>query len=383
MRGYFSVTFHQARDALCVVRDDVRGKRFHGTLETRVTNSQRAYQAGGEVDLPAESAQAEVPIVNLKVLNDASFDVSKIQKRFVEHRKKVASKKSCSHTARLPFLFGPFSSHLLTPMSTRESALFRLARGRAVPETPEPGSPAPATPKPVVEKPVESQKSEKTTTKSTPTLPSPPLPPTPVSVLSWAQDTACVFVRVGVPKGTSVSRITVNATVHGLEVAVAPELSKAKWYGVEGGKITETVKNVTLHGAPTDDSTASTDATKIAGALTHAIVAGDTMWTLERGSPQDTQDEVNIVLTKSAKWLSSPAWRALFVGDEEKGLLQVAKELHDADEPSPLHSDLPEAAQIAVEETRERRLAMGAGQWHPDNTSEVDDFRVVLSNDDE
>ena len=164
---------------------------------------------------------------------------------------------------------------------------------------------------------------------------------------------------------------------------MAPELSKAKWYGVEGGKITETVKNVTLHGAPTDDSTASTDATKIAGALTHAIVAGDTMWTLERGSPQDTQDEVNIVLTKSAKWLSSPAWRALFIGDEEKGLLQVAKELHDADEPSPLHSDLPEAAQIAVEETRERRLAMGAGQWHPDNNSEVDDFRVVLSNDDE
>ena len=127
----------------------------------------------------------------------------------------------------------------------------------------------------------------------------------------------------------------------------------------------------------------------VGGALSLPCVAGDTVWTIDRWSPNDDDerddehDIVSVVLTKASRYLSSPAWSKLFADDaEEKSLTQLARELAEADEPSPRHCDLPEAAQIALEDTRERRLMMGAGRWTPDDPA-FDDFRVVLSNEGE
>lgn len=256
-------------------------------------------------------------------------------------------------------------------MSTRESALFRLARGRGMLETPTPTSQAPRTTEAVVEPP---EKSQKTTTPQR----SEPIPvqpdPTPVRVLSWDQDSQCVFIRVGVPKGTPVSRVKVESTVTSLCVSVSPEQTAAKWYTVSqsSGTIEQSENSVTLRGAPNEGVKENT----ISGDLTYPCVASDTMWTIDRCGDED---EICIVLTKQNKYLSSAAWMGLFIGDEEKSLVQVAKEMHDSDEPSPRHCELPEAAQIAVEDARELRLKMGSGEYRPgvDN----DDFRVVLSNE--
>lgn len=57
--------------------------------------------------------------------------------------------------------------------------------------------------------------------------------------------------------------------------------------------------------------------------------------------------------------------------------MEVLKELADANEPSPNHADLPQDVQAALEDVRERRLAMGCGEWSPDD-GEFDDFRLVL-----
>jgi hypothetical protein len=203
-----------------------------------------------------------------------------------------------------------------------------------------------------------------------------------------------VFVRVGIPPGTPASRVEVQSAVQRLDVRLLPEKTKAKWYGVgTDGTLRVTDSNVTLEGGPSGDARATE---KVGGDLTRPVVAGETIWTIDRAarssqnargahrvsddSDPTTCDCVSIVLTKASRWLSSLAWSALFVGDPEKSLAALAKELHDADEPSPRHCDLPEAAQIAVEDTRERRVMMGTGQWKPDDPV-FDDFRVVLSNE--
>ena len=78
--------------------------------------------------------------------------------------------------------------------------------------------------------------------------------------------------------------------------------------------------------------------------------------------PEVNDDIVSVVLTKASRYLSSPAWSKLFADDaEEKSLTQLARELAEADEPSPRHCDLPEAAQIALEEVLAAGMAeMGA-----------------------
>jgi hypothetical protein len=213
-------------------------------------------------------------------------------------------------------------------------------------------------------------------------------------VVSWDQDTQSVFVRVAIPRGTPASRVRVASEVRSLHVRVVPEKTKAKWYGVsQDGTLKITDEDATLEGAPDasttvdEKGTLKRDATNVGGALSLPCVAGDTVWTIDRWSSTDEGDDkhdcVCVVLTKASRYLSSPAWSKLFADDaEEKSLTQLARELADADEPSPRHCDLPEAAQIALEDTRERRLMMGAGRWTPDDPA-FDDFRVVLSNRDE
>ena len=223
---------------------------------------------------------------------------------------------------------------------------------------------------------------------------SPSPPATPLRVASWDQDTQCVFVRVAIPRGTPASRVRVQSETRSLHVRVVPEKTKAKWYGVsdDGKSLRVTDTDATLHGAPRfaekNAPPTSDDARRVGGALSLPCVAGDTVWTIDRWSPNDDEhddehDIVSVVLTKASRYLSSPAWSKLFADDaEEKSLTQLARELAEADEPSPRHCDLPEAAQIALEDTRERRLMMGAGRWTPDDPA-FDDFRVVLSNEGE
>ena len=197
-----------------------------------------------------------------------------------------------------------------------------------------------------------------------------------------------MFVRVAIPRGTPASRVRVASEVRSLHVRVVPEKTKAKWYGVgQDGTLKLTDEDATLEGAPDASSVDPEKGTLVGGALSLPCVAGDTVWTIDRWCSKDEGDDkddcVCVVLTKASRYLSSPAWSKLFADDaEEKSLTQLARELADADEPSPRHCDLPEAAQIALEDTRERRLMMGAGRWTPDDPA-FDDFRVVLSNRDE
>lgn len=287
-------------------------------------------------------------------------------------------------------------------MSTRDSALFRLARGRSLaPREPRSPSPPPSSPRAAREQPeaVASPPNVASPPKPKPVASSPQATPlrsetTPLRVVSWDQDTQSVFVRVAIPRGTPASRVRVASEVRSLHVRVVPEKTKAKWYGVsQDGTLKITDEDATLEGAPDasttvdEKGTLKRDATNVGGALSLPCVAGDTVWTIDRWSSKDEGDDkhdcVCVVLTKASRYLSSPAWSKLFADDaEEKSLTQLARELADADEPSPRHCDLPEAAQIALEDTRERRLMMGAGRWTPDDPA-VDDFRVVLSNRDE
>ena len=282
-------------------------------------------------------------------------------------------------------------------MSTRESALFRLARGRSpAPREPRSPSPPPSPPRAARREPPEAVVLRPPQVASKPkpkVVSSPPDAATPLRVASWDQDTQCVFVRVAIPRGTPASRVRVQSETRSLHVRVVPEKTKAKWYGVsDDGSLRVTDTDATLHGAPRfaekNAPPTSDDARRVGGALSLPCVAGDTVWTIDRWSPNDDEhddehDIVSVVLTKASRYLSSPAWSKLFADDaEEKSLTQLARELAEADEPSPRHCDLPEAAQIALEDTRERRLMMGAGRWTPDDPA-FDDFRVVLSNEGE
>lgn len=286
----------------------------------------------------------------------------------------------------------------LREMSTRESALFRLARGRSpAPREPRSPSPPPSPPRAARREPPEAVVLRPPQVASKPkpkVVSSPPDAATPLRVASWDQDTQCVFVRVAIPRGTPASRVRVQSETRSLHVRVVPEKTKAKWYGVsdDGKSLRVTDTDATLHGAPRfaekNAPPTSDDARRVGGALSLPCVAGDTVWTIDRWSPNDDEhddehDIVSVVLTKASRYLSSPAWSKLFADDaEEKSLTQLARELAEADEPSPRHCDLPEAAQIALEDTRERRLMMGAGRWTPDDPA-FDDFRVVLSNEGE
>ena len=287
-------------------------------------------------------------------------------------------------------------------MSTRESALFRLARGSPVaPREPRSPSPPPSPPRAARREQPETVTSPRTNVASPPkpkaVAPS-AAPATPLRVASWDQDTQCVFVRVAIPRGTPASRVRVTSEVRSLHVRVVPEKTRAKWYGVsdDGKTLCVTDQHATLEGAlrmATREAPLESDDAHVGGALSLPCVAGDTVWTIERWSEHEAKttktsssplphDVVCVVLTKAARYLSSPAWSKLFEDDaNEKSLAQLARELAEADEPSPSHCDLPEAAQIALEDTRERRLLMGSGHWTPDDPA-FDDFRVVLSNKD-
>ena len=282
-------------------------------------------------------------------------------------------------------------------MSTRESALFRLARGRS-PALREPRSPSPPPSPPRCarrEQPetVASPPNVAPNVASKAVASAPVHTATPVRVASWDQDTQYVFVRVAIPRGTAASRVRVTSEVRSLHVRVVPEKTRAKWYGVsdDGKTLRVTDQHATLEGAPRmamQQTPLESDDMHVGGALSLPCVAGETVWTIERWSEREAEttsssshDVVCVVLTKASRYLSSPAWSKLFEDDaHEKSLAQLARELTEADEPSPPHCDLPEAAQIALEDTRERRLLMGSGHWTPDDPA-FDDFRVVLSNE--
>ena len=101
------------------------------------------------------------------------------------------------------------------------------------------------------------------------------------------------------------------------------------------------------------------------------------MWTLERHTrapgdgDENPHDLLHVLLVKRHGRITDPAWRGLLEGDREKTHAETLRELIDADEPSCPHDQLPEDAREAVEELRERRLAMGRGEWRPDGPNSV------------
>ena len=124
-------------------------------------------------------------------------------------------------------------------------------------------------------------------------------------------DTQCVFVRVAIPRGTPASRVRVQSETRSLHVRVVPEKTKAKWYGVsDDGSLRVTDTDATLHGAPRfaekNAPPTSDDARRVGGALSLPCVAGDTVWTIDRWSPNDDEhddehDIVSVVLTKASR----------------------------------------------------------------------------------
>ena len=179
-----------------------------------------------------------------------------------------------------------------------------------------------------------------------------PSPAPPLRVLSWDQDTTSVFVRVAIPRGTPARAVRVDVRPRRLAVSVeAPRVEDAP--------------------------------RPLSRALRHPCVAAETVWTLERHTrapgdgDENPHDLLHVLLVKRHGRITDPAWRGLLEGDREKTHAETLRELIDADEPSCPHDQLPEDAREAVEELRERRLAMGRGEWRPDD-GEFDDFRIVL-----
>lgn len=226
------------------------------------------------------------------------------------------------------------------------SALKSLARGAEPPATDPPSPPAPF---PSQRKKRGDVPSERSVTSRVAT----PSPAPPLRVLSWDQDTTSVFVRVAIPRGTPARAVRVDVRPRRLAVSVeAPRVEDAP--------------------------------RPLSRALRHPCVAAETVWMLERHTrapgdgDENPHDLLHVLLVKRHGRITDPAWRGLLEGDREKTHAETLRELIDADEPSCPHDQLPEDAREAVEELRERRLAMGRGEWRPDD-GEFDDFRIVLA----
>lgn len=172
-----------------------------------------------------------------------------------------------------------------------------------------------------------------------------PSPAPPLRVLSWDQDTTSVFVRVAIPRWTPARAVRVDVRPRKLSISV--------------------------------------EADSLVGKLRHPVIAAETIWTLERHThtpgvgDENPHDLLHVLLVKRHGRITDPAWRGLLEGDREKTHAETLRELVDCDEPSCPHDQLPDDAREAVEELRERRLAMGRGEWRPDD-GEFDDFRIVL-----
>lgn len=227
------------------------------------------------------------------------------------------------------------------------SALELLARGAEPPATDPPSPPTAPFPSSQRNRGDVSERSETSETLATPS-PAPPL-----RVLSWDQDTTSVFVRVAIPRGTPARAVRVDVRPRKLSVSV--------------------------DAARVEDAPGQ----QLCGTLRHPVVAAETIWTLERHThtpgdgDENPHDLLHVLLVKRHGRITDPAWRGLLEGDSEKTRSETLRELVDCDEPSCPHDQLPDDAREAVEELRERRLAMGRGEWRPDD-GEFDDFRIVL-----
>ena len=249
---------------------------------------------------------------------------------------------SLPHTLPAPSRLRARPPRLRERVSTMRalSALESLARGAEPPAT-DPPSPTTA--------PFPSSHRNRGDVSSDAT----PSPAPPLRVISWDQDTTSVFVRVAIPRGTPARAVRVDVRPRKLSISV----DAARVEDIPGQEL--------------------------CGTLRHPCVAAETIWTLERHTrtpcnrDEDPHDLLHVLLVKRHGRITDPAWRGLLEGDREKTHAETLRELVDCDEPSCPHDQLPDDAREAVEELRERRLAMGRGEWRPDD-GEFDDFRIVL-----